>query len=71
MQTFGASTESLSWANTGGDNRKEYVLLSVQGAILFLGFCYGVYLVGAFIKELTNDFKESFAIWNAERKERV
>jgi len=46
-------------------------LLSVQGAILFLGFCYGVYLVGAFIKELTNDFKESFAIWNAERKERV
>ena len=46
-------------------------MLSWQGAILFAGFLYGVYLCGVVLKELTNDFKESFAIWNEERKEKV
>ena len=46
-------------------------MLSWQGAVLFAGFLYGVYLCAVALKELTNDFKESFAIWNEERKEKV
>lgn len=44
-------------------------MFSVQGAILFAGGCYGIYLMGVLLKELTNDAKESFAIWLEERKE--
>lgn len=43
-------------------------MLSWQGAILFAGGCYGIYLVGVLLRELTNDAKESFAIWLEERK---
>lgn len=43
-------------------------MISVQGLILFLGFCYLIYLSGVVIKELTNDIRETFAIWNDERR---
>ena len=45
-------------------------MLSWQGLILFLGFCYMIYLVGAFLKEVTTDVKESYAIWAEERKDK-
>jgi len=46
-------------------------LISWQGAFLFAGFLYLIYLSGVVLKELSNAAKESFAIWNEERKEKV
>ena len=46
-------------------------MLSWQGAILFAGFLYLIYLSGVVLKEMTNDFRESWAIWNEERKEKL
>jgi len=45
-------------------------MMSIQGLFLFLGFCYLIYLSGVVLKELTNDFKESYAIWKYERQNR-
>tara|TARA_B100000085_G_scaffold137044_1_gene124856 strand:- start:781 stop:921 length:141 start_codon:yes stop_codon:yes gene_type:complete len=46
-------------------------LISWQGAFLFAGFLYLIYLSGVVLKEMTNDAKESWAIWNEERKEKI
>jgi hypothetical protein len=43
-------------------------MFSWQGLILFLGACYGIYLTGVLLRELTNDAKESIAIWLDDRK---
>ena len=51
--------------------QKGVSLISWQGAFLFAGFLYLIYLSGVVLKELTNDAKESFAIWNEERKEKI